>query len=175
MTNLPDIIMSCVMTILSGGKVGTECPKPLVLEIAGTIAENSQKHRVPASLIAAVIRQESGFNPEAVSADGMDLGLMQVRRGGAIPAKYASYTDRALKNVRLNIAIGTSYLAQMLKRCPKHPLSMYNSNKCRSSAYSGRVLAHLWRYKETRPETYLASFSSVLGNEYWSARWARKL
>ncbi len=169
MSNLPDIIMSCVMTVLGGGKVGKECPQPLVAEVSSAIVDSSKEHNVPAPLIAAVIRNESGFNPQSVGYDGLDLGLMQIRRGGAIPMKYARYSDRALQNIRLNISIGTSYLAQMIRRCPKHPLSMYNGAHCRSSAYAGRVMSFLWRLKEPKrePSYSLASFLGS-GKENWS-------
>lgn len=170
MANLPDIIMGCVMAVLGGGKVAKECPKPLVLEIAGAISDNSKEHNVPAHLIAAVMRHESGFNPQALGADGLDIGIMQIRRGGAIPMKYARYSDRALQNIRLNVSIGTSYLARMIRQCPKFPLSRYNGKKCAESGYSKTVLAHLWKLRPAKQETILCSsgsyspaFSSVLG------------
>jgi soluble lytic murein transglycosylase-like protein len=65
---------------------------------------------VDRALLYAIMRQESGFNPTAVSGDGA-LGLMQImpdtgRKLGFDPAQ--------LKNPRLSITAGQKYIAKLL-------------------------------------------------------------
>jgi hypothetical protein len=156
---LPEFLFSCVLAVLDGGEAPKECSQyTLVKEVTAAIRTSAEKHQLPGRVIAAVAFHESQFNPLAVSNDGMDLGLMQVRRGGAIPARLESLSDRALQNVRLNISIGTSYLARMAKSCkgpPLYWLSRYNGRKCRPSPYSMAVLSALERFATKRYGTDL--------------------
>jgi soluble lytic murein transglycosylase len=66
---------------------------------------------VDRALIYAIMRQESGFNPLAVSGDGA-LGLMQI-----MPAtgKKLGYDTAQLKNPRHSIAAGQKYIAKLLR------------------------------------------------------------
>jgi hypothetical protein len=145
MMHLPEFIFSCVLTTIGGGDVPVACQTlEVVKDSAAAIAAASTEHGVPGAIIAAVIFHESKFDPRAVGYDGLDLGLMQVRRGGAIPTKLAKLSDRALQNIRLNVAIGTAYLGRMMRACPMHFLSRYNGRGCRPSGYQTKVLAGLW-------------------------------
>lgn len=69
-----------------------------------------QVHGVDFSLIKAVIKVESGFNPKAVSKKGAK-GLMQI-----MPTNYASLSIKDPFNPGQNIMGGTYYLKQLLKR-----------------------------------------------------------
>lgn len=68
-------------------------------------------YTVDRALIFAIIRQESGFNPTAVSPDGA-LGLMQIMPE---TGKKLGYDTEQLKNPRQSIAAGQKYIAKLLK------------------------------------------------------------
>jgi soluble lytic murein transglycosylase len=66
---------------------------------------------VDRALLFAIMRQESGFNPNAVSPDGA-LGLMQIMPE---TGKKLGYDPAQLKNPRMSIAAGQKYIAKLLK------------------------------------------------------------
>jgi soluble lytic murein transglycosylase-like protein len=66
---------------------------------------------VDRALLFAIMRQESGFNPTAVSPDGA-LGLMQIMPE---TGKKLGYDPAQLKNPRMSIAAGQKYIAKLLK------------------------------------------------------------
>jgi len=63
------------------------------------------------ALLYAIMRQESGFNPVAVSGDGA-LGLMQIMPE---TGKKLGYDPAQLKNPRLSITAGQKYIAKLLR------------------------------------------------------------
>lgn len=79
--------------------------------------------RVPASLIRAVIQQESGGDPEAGSPAGAQ-GLMQL-----MPGTARGLGVRNVHNPRQNVLGGARYLAAQLERFGSVPLALsaYNS------------------------------------------------
>jgi soluble lytic murein transglycosylase-like protein len=107
----------------------------------------SRKHGVPVDLVRAVIMQESGGNPKAVSPAGA-RGLMQLM------PKTAEYLG--VKNsfdVRQNIEGGVKYLRQMLDRHDgdtKLALASYNAGPGTVKRFGG-----IPPYAETRQ--YVAS------------------
>jgi len=66
---------------------------------------------VDRALLFAIMRQESGFNPNAVSPDGA-LGLMQIMPD---TGKKLGYDPVQLKNPRMSITAGQKYIAKLLK------------------------------------------------------------
>lgn len=72
------------------------------------IAEAAQAYNLPFSLVKAVIKAESNFNPEAISKTGA-LGLMQI-----MPENFKSFNINDPFNPWENIMAGTGYLSRLL-------------------------------------------------------------
>ena len=89
----------------------------------GVIREAAELYELEVSLIKAVMKVESNFNPNAVSVKGAK-GLMQI-----MPQNYDSLDIRNPFDPRENIMGGVKYLKQLLERYEgrKHlALAAYN-------------------------------------------------
>lgn len=99
---------------------------------ADLIRVEASANRVDPALVAALVHQESNFNPRAVSRAGA-VGLMQVLPSvGASIAKAKGITpfDRVLLyQPDVNIRLGMSHLAAMLREYPRveYALAAYNA------------------------------------------------
>jgi soluble lytic murein transglycosylase-like protein len=74
------------------------------------IQEASRRYNLPSSLVKAVIRVESNFNPAATSSKGAQ-GLMQL-----IPETAAQLRVSNPYDIRQNIWAGTRYLGMLLQK-----------------------------------------------------------
>ncbi len=85
----------------------------------------SKNYQIPAELIYAIIRQESGFRDDVISPAGA-RGLMQVMPStAAVVAKHEkiAFNDKnQLFSSEKNINIGVAYLRQLKKRYRNHPV-----------------------------------------------------
>lgn len=143
---LAQLLFACVLQIVTGGPPAAPCQEnQLVAEVASAIQASSEEFDVPADIIAAVIYHESKYNPRA-RGDLGEIGLMQIKRNGAVQGRYAKMSFRKLAEPRLNIYLGTRYLASFIPRCrpPKKYLAWYNrGHGCSPSRYSHGVLTDL--------------------------------
>ena len=108
----------------------------------GMISDASKKHGVDESLIRAVIRQESAYNPKATSHCGA-MGLMQLMPDTAKELGCADAYDPYQ-----NIMGGTKYLKQLLDRFDGNmtkAIAGYNAGPGAVEQYGG-----LPPYRETQ-------------------------
>jgi soluble lytic murein transglycosylase len=97
------------------------------------LVADAQAHNLDPNLVAGLIRQESEFNPEAVSPANAD-GLMQVRPGTGAEFAHAagirSFTSRMLFQPEVNLKIGTAIFRSMLDKSGgsmEQTLAAYNA------------------------------------------------
>jgi len=104
------------------------------LNYQSTISAQAQTNNLDPAFVAAVIRAESIFNPQARSSANA-RGLMQILPGtGAQVARkigLEAYRDAAhLFDPSINIALGTAYLRQLLQDYEQRPfmtMAAYNA------------------------------------------------
>jgi soluble lytic murein transglycosylase len=111
---------------------------PVVLGDA--IVAESRLRRVDPALVAAIIRQESSFNPSATSGPGA-RGLMQVMPviGKAIARslRYPYWNPDLLYEPDVNLELGINHLRSMLAgRDPIRALAAYNAGDGRVARWS---------------------------------------
>ena len=98
------------------------------------IAAAAKKYNIPEKLITAVMKQESNFNPAAISGAGAS-GLMQLMPA---TAKFLGVKDRF--DPEQNIMGGAKYLRQMLNQFDNNietALAAYNAGPGNVKKYGG--------------------------------------
>jgi soluble lytic murein transglycosylase len=110
---------------------------------ADALAEESRRNRLDAALVAGLIRQESSWNPRAVSPAGA-RGLMQLMPAvGAAVAQgrhYPLWNQALLFEPDVSLELGTAHLATSLPpdAGPARALAAYNAGASRVSRWSRR-------------------------------------
>lgn len=118
---------------------------PNVAKFTPLIERHAKARGLDVALVKALVAVESAFDPQAVSPKGA-IGLMQV-----IPATAVRYglagdarrtLEQKLKEPATNLAIGTRYLADLLKRFDDDltlALAGYNAGEFAVERYDRRV------------------------------------
>jgi soluble lytic murein transglycosylase len=115
---------------------------PVVLEEA--LVAEAREHGLDAGFVAALIRQESMFNPAATSAVGA-RGLMQVMPdlGGRLAQSlaYPVWDPVLLYQPDVSLQLGAFHLQELAGRYvqPVHVLAAYNAGASRVERWSQRV------------------------------------
>lgn len=126
------------------------------LKYVGKIRELAKKYGVMESLIVAVARAESSFNPFAVSRKGA-VGLMQL-----MPATAKQYGVYNRYNAEQNLEAGVRHLKYLYKKYRKNlslTLAAYNAGEEAVKKYKG-----VPPYKETR--NYIKRVMKFMGKSY---------
>jgi soluble lytic murein transglycosylase-like protein len=124
--------------------------------LAAAVQKVAAEYGVDPLLVMAVIRQESGGNPDARSSAGA-LGLMQLMPG---TAAMLGVTDPL--NPQQNLEGGVHYLAELLQKYHGNvalALAAYNAGPAAVDRYGG-----IPPYSET--ENYVKNILSMLKNGY---------
>lgn len=82
---------------------------------AKTVNTMAEDNKLSTELVMAIIREESGFDPNAKSSAGA-MGLMQLMPATAKFIDPANYKPEKLKDPNYNIYVGSKYLASLLKQ-----------------------------------------------------------
>jgi soluble lytic murein transglycosylase len=129
-------------------------PKPYFKTLSKI--NSSLKNTIDPFIILSLIRQESGFNPNANSSAGA-MGLMQLM------PKTADFITRTKKKhlykVRSNLIAGTTYFEYLYKKFDKnlvYTLSAYNAGEYRLKR---------WKKKFFKHESMLKTIESIPFNE----------
>ena len=142
-----------------------------------TIRFESDAQGIEPALVAALIRQESGFFPLATSAVGA-RGLMQIMptvgRESAIARSTQMWSDALLYQPDVSLRLGTAHLASLLVRYhdPARALAAYNAGESRVDRWARKpgasdpeVFIERIPYVETRDYVRI-----VLRNMTWYRR-----
>jgi soluble lytic murein transglycosylase len=152
---------------------------PVVHEDA--LREESRRNRLDPALVAGLIRQESSFNPRAVSAVGA-RGLMQLMPNvGAAIAKsmnYPMWDPALLFDPDVSLELGTAHLASSLKLgVPSaRALAAYNAGASRvarwidrpGSASDAELFTEWIPYTETRDYVRIVLRNKMLYEKLYS-------
>lgn len=102
--------------LIAALKAGTELAVPY--DYDAVIDEYAREFDLDKALVAAVIYQESRFNPTAVSSQGA-TGLMQImpETGRWLAERLnIKYAEERLKEPEYNVRMGTYYLDYLMKK-----------------------------------------------------------
>ncbi len=141
----------------------TAFPLPFEAEVKHT----ASSARLDPMFVAAVIRQESVFQPEAVSRAGA-IGLMQVlpKTGWKMARRLRVRYNRArLFDPEYNLRLGTLYLADLLQAygTPEAALAAFNAGEDRVEAWTtGQKYEETPEFVESIPFTETREYVQIV-------------
>lgn len=159
-------------------KVRKQLPKRFksqAADVTNAIIKEAARYNMDPIFAFAVIRTESGFNPEIIGRFG-EIGLMQLKPDTAawIAKKYKLdyFGPTSLKNPQVNISLGLAYfdhLRKTFKATPNKYVSAYNmgpqnvrkltAQNIKPREYSDRVLGH---YQAAYKSLAVSQFSPLV-------------
>jgi hypothetical protein len=128
---------------------------PSRVSLSPVFARAAVRYRLPAGLLVSQARNETGCTPDAVSANGIDAGILQVRVG---THAARGRTVEQLKNPEVNVPLAARHLRRCLDLCHDYAgaLGVYagwrTCAKGRASGYSRRVLG-FWEITKGEPRS----------------------
>lgn len=164
------IVIAAAFTVIVEASQRTGMVDLTGVPYADLIAAAAAQHGVDSALVAAVVANESNFDPQAVSPVGA-IGLMQIMPGTAAELGLLEPFDAAA-----NLDAGTAYLATMLNRYDGDlslALAAYNAGPARvdtcwcipnngeTPQYVVNVLAAATRYRQPDNRPILPYASDV--------------
>ncbi len=142
------------------------------------LEQNAAKNGLDAPFVAALIRQESAWNPRAQS-HARALGLMQMLAGtAALTAKQIGFQSKIdLFEPKTNILLGTAHLSHLARKYDNSPVLMtaaYNAGASRVAQWKDALYQthpDLWietiPFKETREYvTAVLAFSVIYDHRF---------
>jgi soluble lytic murein transglycosylase-like protein len=139
------ILIVCLAALAgcSGGMLFSDGPHYISPDrLNSIVTQQARVHEVPPQLVRAVITQESGGDPSAISSAGA-MGLMQL-----MPGTAAAYGVENPFDPQQNVAGGAAYLHDLLGRYHGNvalALAAYNAGSAAVAKYRG-----IPPYAETR-------------------------
>lgn len=119
-----------------------------------SVEHYSNKYGVDKSLVLAVIKTESGFDPKAISNKGA-VGIMQIMPSTAVfIAEKLGLSNYDLTDSDISINFGTFYLSYLLKKYSEEFLAIcaYNAGEGTVNKWlkQGKLSKNNIPYKETK-------------------------
>ncbi len=147
------------------------------VDFQAAVSREAQHEQIDPYLVLGLIRQESIFNPRAVSAANAH-GLMQLlpstARKVAREMKIPKPSVSRLQDPDLNIRIGTRYFADLLKQFggqEDKALASYNAGERRVESWlSEGDYADTAEFVETIPFTETRNYVKIIYRNYWFYR-----
>ncbi|MCL6481567.1 MAG: lytic transglycosylase domain-containing protein [Firmicutes bacterium] len=127
----------------------------------------ASRYELDPILVCGVIRQESLFQPDAVSQAGA-VGLMQIlpRTGSQIARRQRlSYSRRRLFDPEYNLRLGTAHLAELVQEFGRLELALaaYNAGRSRVLTWQGeREFAEPAEFVESIPITETREYVQIV-------------
>jgi soluble lytic murein transglycosylase len=139
------------------------------------IERESRRRGLDPFMVAGLIRQESMFNPVAVSPAGA-VGLMQLMPATAAQlargAGVSGYSQARLREPELNVRLGTIFLADLMRQHEGRAMdafAAYNAGPARLNAWrryperaDPELFAERIPFAETRDYVKILSFNRAL-------------
>lgn len=144
-------------------------------EVVGLVSKNARDASIDPCLAAAVMREESSFNPKVVSPTGA-IGLMQIMPStGRLIAKELGrdFEKNDLFAPEVNIEFGTWYLGHLLKRLNNDlilTIAGYNAGPNAAQKWSLALPSEMDEFVESIPYPETRNYVKKVLNSYRAFR-----